>query len=571
GYRLAKFVQRNRLAVALASFALLLLMAGIGGVLWKSREALREAERATAVKSFLLSLFDNNVPGGATDQVPSTRDLLARGVERVQVEMVDQPLLRAEMLTTLGRIHNQLTLYDAAEPLLRQAVTLQNGTAGTDPLHRADTIRELAQTLVEKRQYVEAETLLRNALKQIDGRDVLREAQIHQLLGEALGSNGHAAEGVRESSIALALFRGIETPPGKLVANALGELGVALLADGKVEQSLVPQHEALDILRKLYKGAHADVADVASNIGVTLLNLGRFEEAVPVFEEAIAVDRKVYAGPHRALAIHLSNLGAALAFLYHMDESAVALREGLEIRTTLYGANSPEVGRATVNMSNALTLSEKYAEAETVARRGIAIFQIAPGDWRVWSARCKHNLAYALLKQNRASEARVELDGALALFRQVEKDPYSMPIMDERALIGEIDIVEGRLREAREQFETNLAESLTHLPTNQPRLPNRYQELGKVNFLLGDYAVSKRNYSESLRIGVPLIGEHGRITLMARIGLAQALVKLGDTDAAREQLTLLDKVVKSMPETAPLRRQAREVRESLDKPSTSRL
>ncbi|MEO6344357.1 MAG: serine/threonine-protein kinase, partial [Dokdonella sp.] len=42
GYRLAKFVQRNRLAVALASFALLLLMAGIGGVLWKSREALRE-------------------------------------------------------------------------------------------------------------------------------------------------------------------------------------------------------------------------------------------------------------------------------------------------------------------------------------------------------------------------------------------------------------------------------------------------------------------------------------------------------------------------------------------------
>ncbi|MEP7096330.1 MAG: serine/threonine-protein kinase [Dokdonella sp.] len=569
GYRVGKFVQRNRLAVAFASIAIVLLLAGIGGVLWKSREALREAERAGAVKSFLLSLFDNNIPGAATDQVPSTRELLARGVERVQVEMLDQPLLRADMLTTLGRIHNQLTLYDAAEPLLRQAVVLENASASADPLQHADTVRELAQTLVEKSQYAEAETLLRAALAQVGGRDVMREAQMHQLLGTALGLDNHADEGVRECMTAVDLFRGIEKPPGKLVAAALADLGSTLTRDGKFEQSLAPQREALEIMRHLYKGAHADSALVASNIGVALLNLGRFEEAVPVFEEAIAVDRKVFAGPHQRLAIHLSNLGAALSFLYRVDEAAAALREGLEIRTKLYGATSPEVGKAAVNLSNVLTLSEQYAEAEKVARMGIAIFQNAPGEWRVWSARSKHNLAYALLKQNRGREARVELDAALALFRQVEKDPYSMAIMDARALIGEIDIVEGHLEEARRQFEKNLADSLAHLPANKPRLPNRHQELGKVNFLLGDYAQAQRNYSESLRVGVPVIGERSRITLMSRIGLAQTLVKLGDADAAREQLTLLERVVQGMPETAPLRRQASEVRASLDKSATS--
>ncbi len=568
GYRLGKFLRRNRMQVAFAGLALVLLLAGIGGVLWKSREALREAERAMAVKSFLLSLFDNNTPGAATDEVPSTRDLLARGVERVQVEMADEPLLRAEMLTTLGRIHNQLALYDAAEPLLRQALALERVNVGTDPLHQADTMRELAQTLVEKRQYAEAATLLRGVLALIGDHDVQREAKAHQLLGTVLGSNNQTAAGVRESEAALALFRSIEHPPGKQIADALSDLGVALMADGKFEQALEPQREALAIERRLHQGAHADVAVVASNIGVTLLNLGRFEEAVTVFEEAIAVDRKVYSTPHRALAIHLANLGGALTFLARTDEAATALRQGLEVRTELYGADNPETAKTAVNLAFTLISAEQNVEAETVLRRAIATFKAAPGEWRYWLALCETNLVSALLKQNRPKEARTELDYALSLRQQIDKDPFSTRTMDARALIGEVDIAEGRLPGARKQFEKNLADSLAHLPTNQPRLPNRYQELGNVNYLLGNYEQSKRNYIESLSIGVPLLGERSRIILMARLGLAQSLAKLGDTNAAREQLTLMDSAMQAMPESAPLRRQSSEARAALDTPSS---
>lgn len=567
GYRFGKFVQRHRVAVAFASLALVLLIAGIGGMLWKSREALREAERATAVKTFLLSLFNNNIPGASTDEVPSTRDLLARGVERIQVEMSDQPLLRADMLTTLGRIHNQLTLYDAAEPLLRQALDLETMSAGADALSRADTLRELAQTLVEKRQYADAETLLRDALVQIGERDVQREGKTRQLLGTALGSNNQAVAGVQECERAVALFRGIEKPAGKQVADALADLGAVLMQNGEFEESLAPQREALEIERAIHKGAHADIAVVASNIGVALLNMGRYEEAVTVFQEAVAVDRKVYAAPHRALAIHLSNLGAALSFLYRTDESADALREGLEVRTRLYGADNPEVAKTAVNVANTLSLSEKFAEAEAVLRRAVAIFKTAEGEWRLWLAMCENNLAYALLRQDRAAEARETLNRSIALRQQAEKDSYSTGLMDSRALIGEIDIVEGHLNEAREQFQKNLADSLSHLPTNQPRLPNRYGELGKIEYLLGDYAESRRNYLESLRIGVPLIGERSRIILMSRLGLAQTFVKLGDADAAREQLMLMDRAMQGMPDSTPLHRQSIALLAEIDKGS----
>ncbi|MEO7013891.1 MAG: serine/threonine-protein kinase, partial [Dokdonella sp.] len=418
GYRFGKFVQRNRVAVAFASLAFLLLVAGVGGVLWKSREALREAERATAVKTFLLSLFDNNTPGVSTDDVPSTRDLLARGVEKIQGEMADQPDLRAEMLTTLGRIHNQLALYDAAEPLLRQALTLESAGSGASALKRADTLRELAQVLVEKSQFPEAEKLLREGLADIDGRDLAREARLHQVLGRALASDNQIEEGVLESENAVAQFRRVEVPPGARLADALGDLGATLMQQGKFEQSLVPQREALEIQRRIHQGAHADIAVVASNIVVAFLNLGRYEDAVPLIEEAIAVDRKVYAGPHRALAVHLTNLGAVLSLLYRTDEAVDAWREGLEIRTKLYGADNPETAKSALNLVNALSLAEKYPEAETVLRGAIAVFTGAQGEWRIWLSMCQNNLANVLMKQGRPDGARTAINQAIALREQ---------------------------------------------------------------------------------------------------------------------------------------------------------
>ena len=565
GYRFGKFVQRNRVAVAFASLAFLLLVAGLSGVLWKSREALREAERATAVKTFLLSLFDNNTPGGATDDVPSTRDLLARGVDKIQVEMADQPELRADMLTTLGRIHNQLALYDEAEPLLRQALEVESAEPGASRFARADTLRELAQTLVDKSQYPEAEKLLREALVSIDGLDLQREARMHQLLGTALGSDNQIDAGVTESETAVALFRRIETPPAKQVADALADLGATLMQQGKFEQSLVPQQEALEIQRRLHKGDHADIAVVASNIGVAFLNLGRFEEAAPAFEEAVAVDRKVYSAPHRALAVHLSNLAAARTFLNRNDEAADALREGLEVRTQLYGADHPETAKSAANLANMLSISEKFAEAEAVDRRAIAIFSKAQGDWRIWLSICKQNLGYALMRQDRPQEARVALNESIALREQVDKDPFSQAMMDTRALFGELDLVEGHPDAARERFRKNIADSLAHLPINQPRLPNRYAELARVDYLLGDYVQAQHNFTESLRLGIPIVGERSRTILTSRLGLAQTLVKLGDITAAREQIVFLDKAIQGIPESAPLRRQRNELVAEMDK------
>ena len=88
-----------------------------------------------------------------------------------------------------------------------------------------------------------------------------------------------------------------------------------------------------------------------------------------------------------------------------------------------------------------------------------------------------------------------------------------------------------------------------------------------VNTVSGDYAQARNNYNESLRLGIPIVGERSRFVLNSRLGLTKTLAKLGDGVATREQMKLLDKAVQGMPESAPLRRQYKALLAELDKPS----
>ena len=57
GYRLRRYLQRHAFGVATAAVLALSIVAGLAGTLIKEREARRQAERAVAVKRFLLDMF----------------------------------------------------------------------------------------------------------------------------------------------------------------------------------------------------------------------------------------------------------------------------------------------------------------------------------------------------------------------------------------------------------------------------------------------------------------------------------------------------------------------------------
>ncbi|MEO7916926.1 MAG: serine/threonine-protein kinase [Dokdonella sp.] len=563
GYRFGKFVQRNRVAVGLATLAFALLIAGGAGVIWKSREALQEAERATAVKIFVLSLFDSNTPGGATDTVPSTRDLLKRGVERVQTEMKDQPGLRADMLTTLGRIHNQLSLYDEADPLLRQALELEDSAGGVSAINRATTLRELAQGMYERQRHPEAIALLDQALPLVASNRDATEAGIRQLLGVALAADHQAERGLRESVDAVALWREVQRPPGDKVANALGDYANALQLAGKVEQSLEPNREALKIFKQLHGGIHADVALVESNMGVSLMMLGRFEDALVPLREAVEVDRKVYGSTHRALAVHLSNLGSAQIGVGHLDDAINTLRESAAVRTALYGADSPETAKTQINLSAALRQQENYAEVDEVLRSAVAALDKAEGDWRRWISIAENNRALALTQLGRTDEAQQAINRAIAVRSEFDTDPNSKAMHDMQSVIADIEVREGRLDLAEALCQKLLDSSLANLPTNAAGLPDRYMQLASVELLLKKYENAKANFEEGVRLEAERAGGESPSMIRGRLGLVETLNALRDRPAAREQLILVKAAIDALPTAHSQHKRFAELEESL--------
>ncbi|MEO1084431.1 MAG: serine/threonine-protein kinase, partial [Acidobacteriota bacterium] len=134
-YVAGKFFRRHR-GPAIA--ALLLVLALMAGVITTTRQArvarsaqeraeLRRAEaeeqreiadlqrrRAEEATVFLVDLFDVSDPfrTGGERQQTTARELLDRGADRIAGRLGDDPLLRASLMATIGRVYRNLTLLD---------------------------------------------------------------------------------------------------------------------------------------------------------------------------------------------------------------------------------------------------------------------------------------------------------------------------------------------------------------------------------------------------------------------------------------------------------------------------
>ncbi len=141
--QLGELARRHRGLVASAALVILALAAGLVTTQVQARRARLEAARADATAHFLEDLFQASDPRQARGEPPDVREILHRGAERLGKELRDQPLLRAQLLNTLGGIHTSLGLYDEARPLLQEALQIRERLRGPEDVEVAETLVRL--------------------------------------------------------------------------------------------------------------------------------------------------------------------------------------------------------------------------------------------------------------------------------------------------------------------------------------------------------------------------------------------------------------------------------------------
>jgi hypothetical protein len=136
GYRVRKFLHRNRTAVVSVSMIALALIMGIIGTTYAMLQAKRNADaasnqaaRAMTALEFLLSTLSLANPEVALNPDVTVQTLLDHTASRVQDTFGDDPWAEVRVRTTIGRAYTRLSQLSLAETHLRRAVEIVDDLA----------------------------------------------------------------------------------------------------------------------------------------------------------------------------------------------------------------------------------------------------------------------------------------------------------------------------------------------------------------------------------------------------------------------------------------------------------
>ena len=129
--RAVKWMRRHVAIAVLAAAVLLVTVLGVAGITWKYLDAEQQAVKATKARDFLVSIFqkaETDEKGGNV----TVRQLVAEAETRIPVEFADQPELREELISAIGKVKRSIGRRTPQAMLLevRGAVQLQSAAGG---------------------------------------------------------------------------------------------------------------------------------------------------------------------------------------------------------------------------------------------------------------------------------------------------------------------------------------------------------------------------------------------------------------------------------------------------------
>ena len=383
GYRLRRFAERHRAAVAGVAAALLLVVGVSAFAFARVRAerdvARREAATSEAVSSFLAGLFAGTDPRATGGDDVTARQILDAGAERIATELADQPVVQARLLHVAGEAYKSLQIMDEAEPLFTRAIALRQRHLGADHLDVAASL---------------------------DGLGLVYEMQ------------GRFSEAAATHRRALAIYDAHDAPPALAQANALHGLAFAQMRLGVLDSAETAIRQTLAIKRELFGESHPEVAYSLNILGDTHTFQERYDEAIAVHRRALAMRRRHLGPNHLDVGSSLHNLGAAYRLSGDYAGAETVYRDALQMYRRYYGPDNQEVANTLGQLATAVARQGRLEEAEALARDAVATIRrtVRPDHPRV--SGLLGRLADILAEQGATAEAEATYREAIALRRQ---------------------------------------------------------------------------------------------------------------------------------------------------------
>ncbi len=397
GYRVRKFVSRNRLATGAAGVAALALVGATivsvhqAAVARAERDAARQAQHHTEqVTQFLrdvLSEAKPNEQGGSVTVTAAIDSVLPR----IDSTLRDQPELSAITKNTIGSTLTELFMFERARPLVESAVAYWQ-QAGRPSHEYADALYNLAGIEAEAGSPVRAESLYVASFAMyhaLDGDSTEIWAGLNNLAG-AVSAQGRFADAITLYENGMAHRADALARDTALRVTMLANVGTALAQMGRYAEAEPRLTEALALAgaAKLRPDA---IAAVLQPLAGTQLFLGKYPEAEASAREAWRLTALEF-GPDNARTIQSSRmLMNILADAGRCEEALELAQHIIGLRGRSLSDEDPSVGTALLFGGWCEAQLGRVATGEAHAREGLALRRAVFGDAN-WATAQGHSM-----------------------------------------------------------------------------------------------------------------------------------------------------------------------------------
>jgi serine/threonine protein kinase len=486
GYRMRKFVSRNRLAVGSASAILLALVAGMGIALWQAGVAREQAElarseaaraehqtevanealaRSKRVKEFMMQTFVQADTLRRSEGAPMTvAEAFEDALARIDSELTDDPKLQVDLLDDFSEIRAGQGRFDEARELVTRALTLAEQHYPPDHPVLAESLnnRSVINSYSGGSQEVivaDVERALR-ILETHPDAEPLNLANVLGALASVRAREGNYPEMLAASERALDLWRqhGKATEEG--MAVALHNTATALLMMDRYDESEARSLEAIEYMTALGGAETPRLEPLMSTLSQVYYQQGRIESAIEINARRLRLFEGQFDVPHPWMANVLTDIGSQA-----MEARPELAREYLERAIAMFEALDSQ--RILIALRYRALLArdlEGPAAAQPWFERALRVCAQGKGE-PVFCHLLRANQAGVLAELGDGEAALRQVDAAIAALRESSNDGDNKypQALESRALaqraLGEVDAARATQQEAIERYLALYAET----------------------------------------------------------------------------------------------------------------
>ena len=465
-------------------------------------------------------------------------NIFDRALKAIETQFVNQPLVKARLLTTLGETMRNLGLLNSAVDPLERAVSIRQEQWGKLHADTLSSIRKLTQALIDKSDWEQAQIVYSNGVelhRQVFGEDDEEYVNALALQGELLRKLARYDEALDTWQEALTISKKLKGEDHMETLNAVSGVAMVLRAQGKYREAEPYFLQAMEGIQKEMGDGHRETVAAIIGYGYILKQQGKYKEAMPFYQTALEACRIALGNEHPDTLTMIHNIGVLFSDMGQLDKAKTSYREALRTKRRVLGENHIDTLHSYNQLGELMRALGQYEQAEEYVKTALDRKRAILGEDHPSTMNSLYAYAHLQFTIGNMDEAEKLFRESVSVSRRVLGPEHPDALASVSALAAVLNR-QGKHKEAEEYYYESINARERMLGEEHPSTLVSKNNLAFYLSDRGKLEQAEAMFREILPISIQTLGEPHPTTLLILSNFGRTLIKMEAFDEAEEKL-----------------------------------